>query len=233
MANRQNPQDEWIYNQVFAAILEQRLTPGAKLTEAALCDIFDVSRTTIRRVLLRLSLDKVVDLRPNRGAVIAEPYANDVREIFAARRLLENGVVMNAARHCTKAKAAALADIVNRENACIRSGDRSGAIRQSGEFHLEIARIAGNTPLHELLRQLVAQTSLAIALYEAPGHLLCVEDDHKDIVTAIGKGDVEHSRTLMEAHLNKCENELRLELPKEKNNLRAVFADIVRDRVSA
>lgn len=233
MANRQSPQDDWIYNQVFAAILEQRLIPGAKLTEVALCDIFGVSRTTIRRVLLRLSLDKVVELRPNRGDVIAEPLADDVRQIFAARRLLENGVVADAARHCTKSDSTTLKEIVARENACIGSGDRSGAIRQSGEFHLEIARIAGNTPLHELLRQLVAQTSLAIALYEAPGHLLCVEDDHQDIVTAVSAGEVEKSAALMEAHLRNCESQLRLETPEETNDLRAVFADLLKDRISA
>jgi len=233
VANRQSPQDDWIYNQVFTAILEQRLIPGAKLTEAALCDIFGVSRTTIRRVLLRLSLDKVVELRPNRGAVIAEPLTEDVRQIFAARRLLENGIVADAARHCKKSDAASLKDIVARENACIESGDRSGAIRLSGEFHLEIARIAGNTPLLELLRQLVAQTSLAIALYEAPGHLLCVEDDHKDMVAAISAGDVEKSAALMEVHLRNCESQLRLETPEENNDLRAVFADVLKDRISA
>lgn len=233
MAATQETTDDWIYDQVFTAILEQRLTPGAKLKESVLCEIFGVSRTIIRRILLRLSLDQVVELRPNRGAVIAEPVADDVRQIFAARRLLEDGVIRDAAKNCSKTDTAVLKAIVKRENASIQSGNRSGAIRLSGEFHLELARIAANRPLKELLRQLVAQTSLAIALYEAPGHLLCVEDDHINIVEAVSRGEVSTSRKLMEQHLVECESQLRLETPEETNDLRAVFADVMDRRNSA
>lgn len=230
---RQEPQDDWIYSQVFSAILEQRLVPGAKLTEGALCEIFGVSRTIIRRVLLRLSLDKVVEIRPNRGAVIAAPAEEDVRQIFAARRLLEDGIIGDAANNCTKQDAVKLTDIVGRENACITSGDRSGAIRLSGDFHLELARIGGNKPLQELLRQLVAQTSLAIALYEAPGHLLCVEDDHLQIVDAVAKGEDTRAKKLMRDHLLECEGQLRLTSPNDSHDLKSVFADVLERRKTA
>lgn len=222
--------DDWIYNRVFSAILEQRLTPGAKLKESVLCDIFGVSRTIIRRILLRLSLDKVVELRPNKGAVIAEPQPEDVRQIFEARRLLENGIVIDAAGKCRPEDGERLRDIVARENACIQSGDRSGAIRLSGEFHLALADIAGNRPLKELLRQLVAQTSLSIALFEAPGHLLCIEDDHKNLVDAVENGEVTVGQRLMRDHLLQCESQLSLSGEANNNDLRSVFADVLRER---
>ena len=99
MKRGKKPSESWIYDQVFNAILEQRLLPDTKLTEKDLCDVFGVSRTIIRKVLLRLSLDKVVEHRPNRGAVIAAPEPDEVREIFEARRLLEDGIVAEAARN--------------------------------------------------------------------------------------------------------------------------------------
>ena len=224
--------DEWIYDQVFCAVLEQRLIPGAKLKESDLCDVFGVSRTIIRRILLRLSLDKVVELRPNKGAVIATPAAEDVRQIFAARRLLEIGIIGDSCRHCGTDDANALKDIVGRENAAILSGDRSGAIRLAGEFHLRLAEVAGNRPIHDLLRQLVAQSSLALALYEAPGHLLCVDDDHIDIVTSVAAGNVKKSRELMARHLDKAEAEMKLDRPENANDLKSVFADIIDTRAS-
>ena len=67
------PSEAWIYDQVFGAILEQRLRPETKLTENELCDVFGVSRTIIRKVLLRLSLDRVVELRPNRARLSRPP----------------------------------------------------------------------------------------------------------------------------------------------------------------
>ena len=57
-------QDVQIYYQVFDAILAQRLLPGTKLTEDELADIFAVSRAVVRRALLRLSHDNIVEIRP-------------------------------------------------------------------------------------------------------------------------------------------------------------------------
>jgi len=222
--------NEWIYDQVFRAVLEQRLIPGTKLKESELCEVFGVSRTIIRGILLRLSLDKVVELRLNKGAVIATPAAEDVRQIFAARRLLEIGIIDEACQYCTYEDTTALKEIVSRENIAIQSGDRSGAIRLAGEFHVELARVARNKPIQELLRQLVAQSSLALALYEAPGHLLCIDDDHINIVDAVSVGDATKSRGLMAEHLAKAEAEMQLEKPKDSNDLKSVFADVIENR---
>jgi len=92
--------------------------------------------------------------------------------------------------------------------------------------------VAGNRPIHDLLRQLVAQSSLALALYEAPGHLLCVDDDHIDIVTSVAAGNVKKSRELMARHLDKAEAEMKLDRPENANDLKSVFADIIDTRAS-
>tara|TARA_R110002072_G_scaffold53841_9_gene141759 strand:- start:507 stop:1199 length:693 start_codon:yes stop_codon:yes gene_type:complete len=227
MKRNKKPSEAWIYDQVFGAILEQRLRPETKLTEAELCDVFGVSRTIIRKVLLRLSLDRVVELRPNRGAIIAAPDSREVREIFEARRLLEDGIVAEAAKKCRRTDTDALKSMTRREHECIAAQDISGAIRLSGDFHLKLAEIAGNRPLRELLRQLVAQTSLAIARYVPAGHGMCDDDDHDRLIAAIASGDAEISRTIMREHLSACERRLMLETPETRNDLRSVFADVV------
>ncbi len=56
-------QDDIVYGHIFDAILEQRLPPGTKLSEEAMGEIFGVSRTIIRRALLRLSVEQVVNIR--------------------------------------------------------------------------------------------------------------------------------------------------------------------------
>lgn len=221
------PSETWIYDQVFNAILEQRLLPDTKLTEKDLCDVFGVSRTIIRKVLLRLSLDNVVEIRPNRGAVIAAPEPNEVREIFEARRLLEDGIVAEAARKCGPADADVMRDMAEREHACIHAEDTSGAIRLSGEFHLKLADIAGNRPLRELLRQLVAQTSLAISRYVPAGQGMCHDDDHDRLISAIAAHDVDESCRIMREHLMECERRLMLDTPKGHSDLHAVFAEVV------
>ena len=142
-------------------------------------------------------------------------------------RLLEDGIVAEAARKCTTLHADALTDIVTREHSCIHAGETSGAIRLSGDFHLMLADIAGNRPLRELLRQLVAQTSLAIARYVPPGSGMCDDDDHDRLLAAISSRDAELSREIMHAHLTECERCLMLENPEGSSDLHAVFADVV------
>lgn len=219
--------ETWIYDQVFGAILEQRLLPDTKLTEKDLCDVFGVSRTIIRKVLLRLSLDNVVELRPNRGAIISAPDPDEVREIFEARRLLEDGIVAEASRKCGPEDTENLRDMARREHDCIHAEDASGAIRLSGEFHLKLAEIAGNRPLRELLRQLVAQTSLAISRYVPAGQGMCHDDDHDRLIEAIAAHNIDESRQIMREHLMECERRLMLDTPKGNSDLRAVFADVV------
>jgi DNA-binding GntR family transcriptional regulator len=120
-----------------------------------------------------------------------------------------------------------LTGIATREQACIRAGETCGAIRLSGDFHLKLADIAGNRPLRELLRQLVAQTSLAIARYVPASRGMCHDDDHDRLVAAIANGSIRESQNIMEAHLTACERRLMLGAPEESNNLQAVFADVV------
>jgi DNA-binding GntR family transcriptional regulator len=71
------------------AIVEHRLLPGSKLAEQKLADHFGVSRTLVRQALLQLSQHQLVTLEPARGAFVAAPSADEARQVFAVRRMLE------------------------------------------------------------------------------------------------------------------------------------------------
>src|SRR3989442_7261937 len=89
--------DHVVYDRLHRAILAQRLPAGTKLGEESLSPLFDVSRARVRRILLRLAHDKSVKLRPNRGAYVAQPSAQDAREVFTARRIVEAHIVEGVA----------------------------------------------------------------------------------------------------------------------------------------
>src|SRR4051794_34898812 len=56
---------------VRAAIAEQRLPPGTKLSEDELGATFGVSRTIVRAALRSLQAERLVTMWPNRGAFVA------------------------------------------------------------------------------------------------------------------------------------------------------------------
>ena len=82
--------------QIHDAVIEQRLPPGTKLSEAALCEAFGVGRAKVRRAS-GVAGREIVELHANRGAFVARPTAQEARDVFDARRTIEPGIVRQAA----------------------------------------------------------------------------------------------------------------------------------------
>lgn len=225
--SKQN-QDEWIYEQIFDAILEQRLAPRTKLAEDTLGEIFGVSRTVIRKVLQQLAHEHIVEIRRNRGAIVSAPSVEEARDIMEARKLIEDGTTRLACQRINKAQAAILRDLVDEEHACFERGDRSGWIRRSGEFHMKIAEIANNHTMTHFMKELVTRTSLAIAQYDTAGNTKnsCTHHDHYALIDAIESGDDIKSCTLMKEHLQACEDKLNLNHEDGADDLRTIFSNI-------
>ena len=78
-----------VYDAVYSAILEGRLTPGVRLREVELAASSAVSRTVVRQALQRLAQDQLVDLQHNRGAQVMAPTAEAAAHVFDARRVVE------------------------------------------------------------------------------------------------------------------------------------------------
>ena len=202
--------EQEIFEQMRSAIVEQRLPPGTKLGEELLCDIFEVSRPRIRRILQHLAYDRLVELQPNRGAFVARPSVKEAREVFAARRLVEASLVRGLAGRIAGSDASRLQRLVDGERAAEQHRDREQAIRLSGAFHLCLAELADNRTLSDFLKELVSRTSLIIALYDHPGEYRCSCDEHQRILDAVAAGRTEEAIAAMDAHLLVIESRLNL-----------------------
>ncbi|WP_179178880.1 GntR family transcriptional regulator [Pseudomonas sivasensis] len=197
-----------IYPRLFDAILEQRIAPASRFTEESLGETFGVSRSVIRRVLAKLSHQQVIILRPNQRAQVAAPDAQQTRQILEARRMTEITVVQLACAQATPTQIRQLRELIARERECIERDQRGPAIRLSGEFHLQLAVMAGNGPLAQFLNSLVPLTSLIIAQFEAKACTYCAGQEHVAIVDAVEQRDSSTAVTLMTQHLDHLEAKL-------------------------
>ena len=136
---------EAIAERIRTAILEHRLAPGAKLTEAQLSDWFGVKRGTIRQALAQLATDKLVDLEPNRGAFVASPTLQDVHEVFEMRRIIELAVVERLATGPGAKRLKGVAALIDKERKAFERHDFAAWIRLSGEFHTALATLMEGT----------------------------------------------------------------------------------------
>ncbi|MEO7496332.1 MAG: GntR family transcriptional regulator [Massilia sp.] len=208
-----------IYRAVVGAVMSHRLPPGTHLGEAEFCELYQVSRTTVRKALQRLAHDHIIELRPNRGAVVASPTPQEAQEIFAARRALEREIVPLVIRHATPASLARIRQALAAEDQARIAGERANWIRLGGEFHILLAELAGNRVLLRFMTELVSRCSLIIALYENPGATMCGNHEHSELLTLIESGQSERAVALIEHHLVAIEARLWLGGADRKVNL--------------
>jgi len=199
-----------IYRTIFESVMSQRLAPGTKLREVALCELFGVGRTVVRKVLQELAHDHIVELRPNKGAVVAAPTPEETREIFAARRALEATLLPLAMARATRADYAALKRQLREEHDALHAADQPAWARLASAFHLRIAVLAGNRILQQYLAELVSRCSLIVALYEPPGNSACEHDEHTRVVALMERGDAAGAVKLMDEHLLDLERRIDL-----------------------
>lgn len=202
--------EEGIVDRIYEAIIEQRLPPGTKLSEASLCDVFGVGRMRVRRSLLLLASRGVVDLQSNRGAYVARPTMSQALQVFEARRTIEPNVARLAARRATESDIRGLAGHIETEADARRQGDRHLAIRLSGQFHVMLARVARNEVMERMVKELVTRTSLIIGMYGAPGTRNCHDDEHGEILQALRNMNSDVAASLMDQHLRHIERQVDL-----------------------
>lgn len=202
--------EEYIVEQIFEAVVEQRLPPGTKLSESALCDVFGVGRMRIRRALLLLASRQIVELQTNRGAYIASPTIEQAHEVFEARLTLEPSIIRLAVERASDKEIEMLAENVEQEHDAHRRGQRREAIRLSGQFHGLLAQVAGNSVMLRMMRELITRTSLIIGIFGAHDMTDCRDHDHSSITDALRKRDADTAARLMTEHLTHIKNSLDL-----------------------
>jgi len=210
MLTPDDAQEDHIVDRIYEAVIDQRLGPGAKLSEASLCTAFGVGRMRIRRCLLILASREVVELQPNRGAYVAQPSAQQAREIFEARLAIEPSLARLAAQRLRRADVKTLQALLRKESQAHLAGNRREAIRLSGQFHVALAQMADNSVMLRIVKDLVTRSSLIIGIYGDPGFTNCRDDDHMAIVAALDEKDGTRAESLMKSHLHHITEHLDL-----------------------
>lgn len=200
-ANQVHFNTDGIVESLRRAILEHKLTPGAKLSEDEVCAVFNVGRTIVRSALQTLAHENLVTIKRNRGAFVADPGVREAREVFEARALLEPRTAHSGALRATKKDVKTLRAHIAAEHAAIKSGDLGRAVYLSGLFHAAIADIADQSTIAAFIKSLVSRSSLVVALYWKRRNILCENHAHHELIDAISHNDGARAEALMQSHL--------------------------------
>lgn len=183
-------------------ILTGALAPGERLDEVALATRFGVSRTPIREALMQLASAGLIEIRPRRGAVVAELGPGTLVEMFEVMAELEGLAGRLAARRHTVADEAAIAAAHEACRTAAALGDCDAYYYENERFHHAIYAASHSgflaeqcAALHRRLKpyrrlQLRARNRLPVSFAE-----------HDRVVAAILSGDGEAANAELRAHV--------------------------------
>jgi DNA-binding GntR family transcriptional regulator len=117
------------------AIVRGTITPGQRLSETALAELFGVSRGPIREAFAQLEREGLVTLERHRGARVTSLSTADIDEIYELRVSLERLAVERACRHATTADFAAMAAVVDVLRDAAARADVVAVVEADVRFH--------------------------------------------------------------------------------------------------
>jgi DNA-binding GntR family transcriptional regulator len=171
--------------------------PGKRLDEAVLLAEFGVSRTPLREALIQLASLGLIELRPRRGAVVAEVSPKQLIEMFEVMGELEAMCSRLAARRITEAEQK---ELLAAHQACKAAAESDGpdAYYYANErFHFAIYNAAHNSFLAAQARQLHRKLRVYRRLQlRVRNRVASSFVEHEGVVAAIlaGNGDVAAER---------------------------------------
>jgi DNA-binding GntR family transcriptional regulator len=195
---------------LLADVLGGRLAPGKRLITEELARRFSVSHTPIREALSTLAGIGVVELRPNRGAVVRRLGPRDLIDLIHVRRVLECEAVRKA---CGQVSADRLDDLASQFGRLLTARDQSSrrfvdlARRLDNQLHDTIAAACGNALLVaelgrlKLLFRAVRDEAWRRVGTTLPLRLREEADEHLAIVNALRAGDRRAAQRAMSRHI--------------------------------
>ncbi len=196
------PLTQQIANHIRDLIIHDALKPGERIREQPISEQLRVSRTPIREALQILATEKLVDILPNRGALVVNPGVEDIRAMLKVYSTLEALGGELACENAGKAEVAEVEMQYQLLQAAFSASDRPAYFKANQAFHLGIVAGSGNQTLVEM------HTHLNIRLYRTRYlAVMQVKDwtsaayQHGDILKVFLDRDGARLRQLLQAHL--------------------------------
>jgi DNA-binding GntR family transcriptional regulator len=180
-------------------ILDGTFAGGTLVSEGEVAEAVKVSRTPVREAFLQLAAENMLELFPKRGALVVSASMSELREVLAARRVIEPWAAAQVANRPDRAAIvvtlrhlldAMTESAVNGADANLQEADR--------EFHQHLLVAAGNKLLSDFYSSLRDRQlrGSSMALQNFPDRESEILGQHAVIVDAIDRGD---SRAAAEA----------------------------------
>jgi DNA-binding GntR family transcriptional regulator len=207
-----------VYNALRQDIVSGKIPGGSRITEVAIAQELNVSRTPVREALQRLVQQRLLIAIPKAGYMVEDLSDNDILDLFATRMDIEQIAVKKAIQFITLQEIKAMDDNLEQTKAAIKHEDDSELTRLDLEFHGIIYTAARSRSLFRVCRNLGELTlKYRHGLNLVPSLWAQLRQSHIDIYQAIISKDEKKAGLAVENHGKKAVTHL-LEVMKKKRS---------------
>lgn len=222
-----------VEERIRALIEEKSFQPGEKLpAEMDLCQQLGVGRGTVREAFRLLQAKGIVDIKPGRGAFVAEEPRSGVdaidwlvenerelRDSLEIRTALEPMAARRMAEQCSQEDVKRLEEVHRKFLKAIEEGDSIKIGRLDEQFHSTIVESCGNSLMIEINRHVCqGMHTFRSYTFQVEQNVRNAVMPHSNIVNAILARDAAQAEREMRAHLDKVQEDLtqNVSLPTQK-----------------
>jgi len=194
-----------VRDDMLALILKGELVPGQRINEPDVASRLRVSRVPVREALRELESLGLVVARKHSGVFVRQLLADEVRDLYQMRALLDGFAGRSAAGLPEPGRHALLARLNQSVKLMQEAASQHAVQRYYGEnlhFHWAIVESAGNSQLTDTYRGIVQKLHLSRLknLSQDLGMQASLEE-HVQIVQAISNCDPLRCEALMSHHV--------------------------------
>ena len=190
------------YQKIKEMLYNNQLVPGQRLIYRDLSERLGISITPIVQALNRLERVNIVAYAPNKGYFVGEVTESEARDCFEAREALETYNIPAVVENLTPADLRDIKNTWKKYGDSTRGSARRHLILLDAEFHLKIAEYSGNLIINGLLKQIFEQIYLKYKPeYLSDERITEVIDEHRSLLRALRKKDIEETRFTLEKHI--------------------------------
>ena len=194
-------------NDLRIEILTEQFRPNEKLTEQAICDKYNVSRTPVREALKTLETEGLIQMIPNRGSFVVGLSKEDIQDLFILRMHSEMQAIRWAIERRTDEEMEAIEESLDFMRFYTERGDTNRMRSINANFHKRIAAASHNRILIENLSRIqdYIRYSSKVLPYVAED-LDTLLKEHKAVYAGFKSKDPEAGEKAMKTHI---ENSMR------------------------
>lgn len=196
------PLHEEAVDRLRSLIVQGELAPGSRLNERVLTAQLGISRTPLREAIKLLATEGIVELLPNRGAIVAPLDPARLKEALTVMGALEALAGELACAHVTVEQLAEIRALHYEMLAMHARGDLAGYFKLNQAIHLKLVEASGNSVLAATYRQLNANVRRARYMANLSRERWdTAVREHEEILGALAARDAGRLKALLRDHL--------------------------------